>query len=76
MRKCQMVGCHLHSPEYFVFLFFLFFLNGFAWSSDGTFALFAFFAFLVVLHYSHYALDTRISLVYPMYYILYFELLK
>ena len=47
------LGSHLHSPEYFVFLFFLLFLNGFAWLSNGIFALFALFAFLVVLHYSH-----------------------
>ena len=50
---------------------FLFFLNGFAWLSDGTFALFAFFAFLVVLHYSHYTLDARDCIIYTIYYVLY-----
>ena len=53
MRKCQTVGSHLHSPEYFAFFVFLFFLNGFAWLSYGIFALFAFFAFLMGLHYPH-----------------------
>ena len=54
MRKRQIVGSHLHSPEYFGFFVFFAFSQWFCmvirW--DLCFVCFC-FAFLVVLHYSH-----------------------